>query len=159
MTTFYRAPLVPVPDHYNIPAALGVDASTKLTSLDLCKLVKLSTTTGAFVLAASGNDIEGQLTAVEPFTVNEGFGFGTVQQRGTFVVTVEGGTLAYGAYVVCGTSVAVGTAITAVASGAHTNVQAPKVIAGAGAIYKWKICSLLGGAGTVGTNVLIERVV
>lgn len=157
MTTFYRAQQVPTPDHFIIPAALGVNAAGKLTSLDMYKFVKLATT--GYVLAASGNDIEGQLVAVEAYTVNDGFGFGSVQQQGTMTVTVEGGTLAVGAYVTCGTVVAVGTAITAVASGSQTNVVAPKVLAGPGVIFRWRICSLLGGDGTVGTNVLIERVV
>lgn len=159
MTVFYRAQLVPIPDHYNIPAALGVNPAGKLTSLDAFKLVKLNAATGSYVLAASGEDIEGQLVAVEPNTVNDGFGFGTVQQRGTTTVTVEGGTLAVGAYVVCGTAVAVGTAVAYVTSGPQTNVVAPKVIAGNGTIFRWRVCSLLGGAGTVGTTVLIERVV
>lgn len=158
MTTFYRAPQVPVPEHFIIPAALGVNAAGKLTSLDQYKLVKLLTN-GAYGLAASGEDIEGQLVSLEAYTVNDGLGRGGVNNQSPIVVTVEGGTLAVGAYVVCGTAVAVGTAITAVASGAQTNVKAPKVIAGPGTIFRWRICSLLGGGGTVGTNVLIERVV
>jgi hypothetical protein len=157
MTSFYRAQQVPAPDSI-IPAALGASAGAKLTSLDQYKIVKLLSN-GAYGLAASGDDIEGQLVSVEAYTVNDGFGRGGVQQHGTITVTVEGGTLAVGAYVVCGTVVALGTALTAVSSGAQTNVKAPKVIAGNGAIIRWRICSLLGGAGTVGTNVLIERVV
>lgn len=160
MTTYYRNATVPIPQHYLIGAALGTSAGAKLTSLDEGKLVKLSTTlSSTYVLCASGNDIEGQLVAVEPHTVNDGYGFGTVQQRGNIVVTIGAGTLAQGDYVVCGAISAVGTAIPAITTGAQTNAKAPNVIAGAGVVFKWRICSLLGGAGTVGTNVLIERVV
>ena len=158
MTTFYRAPQVPVPEHYIIPAALGVNAAGKLTSLDHSKIVKLLAA-GSYGLAASGDDIEGQLVSVEDYTVNDGFGRGAINQRSPMVVTVEGGTLAVGDYVTCGTVVAVGTAITAATTGGQTNVKAPKVLAGAGTIFRWRVCSKLGGAGTVGTLVLIERVV
>lgn len=160
MTDFFRGPLVPIPDHFMIPAALGASAGTKLTSLDLGKLVKLSASgLGPYILCVSGDDIEGQLVAVEPNTVNDGFGFGTVQQQGAIVATVETATLALRAYVVAGTITAVGTAITPTSSGNNIGTVAPKVIAGAGTVFKWRVCSLLGGDGTVGTQVLIERVV
>lgn len=141
-----------------IAAALGVAAGTKLTDLDIGKAVKLIADSN-YGLVADGNDIEGVLVSVEPVTVNDGLGFGTVQVKERVVAISAGaGALTLGAYVVAAAQQAVGTAVTAVSSGPHTGVKGPNVKAGAGVLFKWRVVSLLSGAGAVGTPVLIEKI-
>jgi hypothetical protein len=130
-------------------AALGVDGllASRFGPNDINKAVKLAANNN-YVLAADGNDLEGVCFSVEPATVNDGFSHGTVQKRFTELeVLVSGAALAVGAAVVCAAQNALGT------------IQAaPAVKAGAGALFKWRVKSLLAGTGQIGELVLIEPI-
>jgi hypothetical protein len=144
-------------------AALGVNVAGKLTSLDSFKVVKLIGDS-RYGLAIDGDSIEGFLIAVEPSTVNNGFGFGSIQCKENFIVSNAGaGAIAVGALVVAAAQPAVGTALATVASGPLTGNRAAPVRAAAGAeltrpFFNWRVTSLLRGNGGVGTQILIERI-
>ena len=133
-------------------AALGASTAAPLNKNDLGKFVKLAGSEN-YVLAAEGNDIEGQLATVEPDTVNDGWAFGAVQVRfKTLLVRHQAGesAIAVGATVVVGTPVAINTAL--------GTAKYPAVKAGAGVLFKWRVKSLMGGAGAAGTVLLIEPI-
>lgn len=158
MAGFTFGPLAGLADDSTFSAALGVNPAGKLTDSDKGKCVKLIADS-TYGLVADGNDIEGILLSVEPNTVNNGYGFGTVQCKERVVATNGGAApIAVGAEVVAAAQPAVGTAITPISSGTQTGVYAPPVKAGTGTIFKWRVVSLLGGAGAVGTPILIERI-
>lgn len=143
------------PDSY-FTAALGV-SSVPLTSLDEGKAVKL-VASDRYGVVADGDEIEGILAAVEPFTVNNGYGLGSIQRKERFIGKNLGATLAFGEKVVAAAQPAVGTAITEVTSGAQTGVRPTPVKTGTPTTHVWRVISLLGGGGLVNTHVLIERV-
>lgn len=131
-----------------VSAALGPNSSTKFTDVDIGKAVKLGTAEN-YVAVANNDEIEGFVFSVEPWTVNGGFSFGTVQKDGRAVVehlAGEATPLAVGDLVVAGTPVALGTAGYA------------KVKAGSPTTHKWRVISRMGGNGAAGTKLLIERV-
>jgi hypothetical protein len=147
MTTFVFMETVP---NELYSAALGVNAAGKFTAVDLNKAVKFGTANN-FVLCATGDQIDGFVKAIEPYTVNDGFGFGGVQQEGrvTAIIGVQGATpMAVGDLVVAGVQIAVGTAGSAV------------VITGAGVAGKesWRCIRIVSGTGVAGDTVLLERV-
>lgn len=131
-------------------AALGVNAAGKFVAADIGKPVKLAALNN-YVLAADGDDLEAVVVALEPNTVNSGFSFGTVQRRflGLEATVSAAGALTVGAAVICGPQIALGTANT---------LGCPIIKAGAGALFKWRVKSLLNGAGAAGTKVLIEPI-
>lgn len=149
MSTFKFAQLVNSPPADTTSAALGDGSSTIFDSqTDLDKIVKLG---GAdtYVLAASGDEIEGFVYSVEAFTVNEGYSFGTVQKNRRLVATVDAAqtpALAIGGLVVAGAQAAVGTAGGAV------------VLGGSPTTHKWRVISIVSGTGVAGDKVLIERI-
>lgn len=152
MTDFAFTPLVNDPHADTISAALGVDASNKLTDNDVGKPVKLA---GAdnYVLCADGDDIDGFLVSTEANTVNDGFAFGSVQRNKRFEVQVESGevgTLAVGTFAVAGIPV---VAINVKQTYAQVILKA----AAAGAPL-WKVISIISGTGVAGDLILIERV-
>lgn len=110
-------------------------------------------------LCAVGNEIEGRVSSLEPST-QDGFTIGSVQTGGRFEVTFDGlqatpgtGTVLLGDYVVCGTVVAKGTALTGPARVCKATA------AGNTLNHKWRVVSLgSAGTGAVGTTGLIERV-
>ena len=122
-----------------------------------CKLAGES----MYSLCASGDQIEGRISSVEVGTYDD-FSFGGVAITRYMGVTFDGtqanagvsGTLAIGDYVLCGTIVARGTALT----------SAPKVIKATdqalakSSPFAWRVVSLGTGAGAFGTTGLIERV-
>lgn len=129
-------------------AALGVDPAGKFVANDINKAVKLAAANN-YVLAADGDDLEAVSISLEPGTVNEGFSHGTVQVRFKELEALNAGigAIAVGAAVVCGAQNALGT------------IQAaPKVKAGAGVLFKWRVKSLLAGTGQVGELVLLEPI-
>lgn len=130
------------------PAALGVDANNKLTSKDLYKACKLAANNN-YVLAANGDDLEAVVATVEAHTVNNGFSFGSVQVRFTEleVINKDAGVLVVGDAVICAAQAAIGTA-----------QNSPHVKKGAGTLFKWRVKSLLTGAGAVDSTVLIEPI-
>lgn len=162
MTDFVFNVVVPLADDSTTTAALGVNGSTPLTDKDLGKAVKLAGNNN-YVVCSDGDDIEGVVLSVEPFTVNSGYGFGTVQTKERFVAKNSNadnsnGPLAVGDFVVAAAQPAVGTAITAISSGNQTGVKPTPVKTGSGTNFKWRVISLLGGTGAVNSSVLIERV-
>ncbi len=130
-------------------AALGVSNAAPLTSSDVNKFVALAASDN-YIVASEGGDIEGELVAVSPATVNDGFGFGSVQRRFLHRVCMHQaaeGAIAVGAAVVAGAQAAVGT-----------EQSYPVVKAGAGVVFKWRVKSLLGNAGAAGQLLLIEPI-
>lgn len=137
-------------------ASLGV-SSVKLTSLDEGKAVKL-VAESRYGVVTDGDEIEGILVAVEPATVNNGYGLGTIQRKESFIGKNLGATLVIGEKVVAAAQPAVGTAITELTSGNERGVRPTPVKTGTPTTFVWRVISLLGGGGLVNTNVLIERV-
>lgn len=148
MTTFVFDETVPLLPGSVDSAALGT-ASPKYGQTEVNKPVKLAAG-DSYVLVADGNDLEGVIGAVAPHTVNNGVAFGSVQTRFTSLRVINKNAadpLAVGDPVVCAAQEALGT------------VQAaPYVKDGAGVLFKWRVKSLLGGTGAVGTTVLIEPI-
>lgn len=142
-------------------------------------------------LAAAGDPIEGVIVAMEVASL-DGYAFGSVGVRGRKEVTFDGleatpgtGTVALGAFVVTGTTVAKGTALAAALkvtkatnqpgvaivstlAGADTAAAVKTVLDAAlvsaadaekNALHAWRVVSLgSAGTGAVGTTGVIEAV-
>lgn len=125
-------------------------------------------------LCAAGDPIEGIITAVESYTADD-YSIGSVQQNGRKTVTFDGlqatagtGTIAVGDYVVTGTVVAKGTALSVPMKVCKATQQPGITEAGAVgdvndqlkvAMFAWRVVSLgSAGTGAVGTTGTIERV-
>lgn len=149
MPTFAFTELVNDPLAQIESAALGADNTHPLVGADKGKAVKMGTAQN-YLLCATTNEIEGFLVAVEPWTVNGGYGFGAVQRNRRALATVganQGGTaMAVGDLVVADTQAAVGTA-----GGA-------KVKTGTPALHKWRVLRIISGTGVAGDPVLLEKV-
>lgn len=144
--------------HETYRLGAGTGSSNFLADADVGKLVKL-VAESRYDLCAVGNEIEGRLEGVETGS-QDNYSIGTVLRDGRITVTFDGlqatpgtGTLAIGDYVVAGTPVAKGTALSA-------PVKVCKATAAAtGIVHKWRVVSLgAAGTGAVGTTGLIERV-
>lgn len=182
----YIAPTVPVED--SVAVRLGASGAEYLTT-EVGKFAKLAAES-QYNLAVAGNKIEAVITAVELAPQNA-FSIGAVCSEGRINVTFDGleasagtGTIALGDYVVVGTAVAKGTALTVyprvckatnqpstaivpATAGADT-AAAVKVIldaafikladAYANTIFAWRVVSLgTAGTGAVSTSGVIER--
>lgn len=159
MTAFLFQPVVPLPDDATQNAALGVNPAGKLTDKDIGKALKLIGDS-RYGVVADGDEIEAVLLSIEPFTVNDGYGFGTIQTKERVVASNAGaGAIAVGATVLAAAQPAVGTEITTLTTGTQTGVKPTPVKAGAPTKFLWRVVSLLGGNGGVGTTILIERIV
>jgi hypothetical protein len=127
-----------------------------------------------YALCAAGNLIEGVVSSVNGGTV-DGYSIGGIVTTGTKEVTFDGlqatpgvGVVAVGDYVVCGTVVAAGTALTAPVKVCKATIQPGVTEASAAADvndhinaakFMWRVVSLgSAGTGAVGTTGLIERV-
>lgn len=132
-----------------VSGALGAAAGAAYSTADIGKFVKLEATSSDanFVAVEDGNDLEAHIVSVEPYTVNNGFKFGSVQKNGrAWVINADAGAVAVGDFVVAAAqTVAIGTA------------GLTKVKKGAGVAFKWRVIALKV-AGAVGDEVLIERV-
>ena len=136
----------------------GSGSANNLDEKEVGKPVKL-VAESRYDLCAAGNEIEGFITSVELAT-SAGFSVGGILQEGRVFVTFDGlqatpgtGVVAIGDYVVAGTPVAKGTALTVY----------PKVCkataAGNTLNFKWRVESLgSAGTGAVGTTGVIARV-
>ena len=107
-------------------------------------------------LCAAGDQIEAFVGAVETYTADD-FSIGSVQIDGRKRVTLDGlqatpgtGVCAVGDYVVAGTAVAKGTALTVPPKVCKATTQT-------GMYYAWRIVSL-EGTGAVGQIAVIERI-
>jgi hypothetical protein len=155
---FVMTPTAPFAPSLTARLGAGTGGANNLSDSDLNKFVKL-VAESRYDLCAVGNEIEGQITSVEPATQG-GFSIGGVINEGRMYVTFDGlqatpgtGTVVAGDYVVTGTPVAKGTALTV----------PPRVCkataAATGIVYKWRIVSLgTAGTGAVGTVGVIEQV-
>lgn len=146
MTTFVLSELV---DNTYESFALGVNAAGKFVDADIKKPVKLAANNN-MVLCAAGDEIDGFVRAIEPFTVNDGFSFGSVQREGRVEVQVgtdQAGAIAVGDLVVAGAGTpALGTAgLARVKKGTPTRAL-------------WNVIRIISGTGVAGDRVLIERV-
>lgn len=141
MTTF--AFDVTIKDERDIESsALGTGTGDPYATADIGRLVKMGSAQN-HVKCADGDAIEGVITSVDPFTVNDGFSFGGVRRSGRILAAAPNG-IANLATVVAGAQPAAGSAVMA------------RVKAGAG---KWRVVRVAGNdtAGTGFTKVIIER--
>ena len=143
-----------------VTARLG-DSTTPGTNLlsdkDKDKFLKLIGDS-QYGLCAVGNEIEGIVGTVKAETY-DGYAVGGVQKDGRVTVVLDGlqatpgtGVIGVNDYVVAGTPVARGTAITE---------AGPRVCkataAGSALVHKWRVVSL-NGTNAVGQTALIEKV-
>lgn len=136
----------------------GTGSGNNLDDKEAGKFVKL-VAESRFDLCAVGNEIEGRIGGLEVAT-QDGYTIGSVQTEKRFEVTFDGlqatpgtGTVVLGDYVVTGTAVAKGTALTGPAKVCKATA------AGNTLNYKWRVVSLgAAGTGAVGTVGLIERI-
>ena len=158
MADFIFQPLVDLSTQETARLGAGTGASNNLSDAERGKAVKL-VAESRYDLCSVGNEIEGIITAVEVYTAG-GFSIGTIQRDKRVRVTFDGlqatpgtGTVAIGDYVVTGTVVAKGTALTA-------PLRVCKATAAGNTLnHKWRVISLgTAGTGAVGTQGLIERV-
>lgn len=133
----------------------GSGSANYMTDLELNKTVKL-VADSQYNLCAAGDQIEGFLNAVEGYTADD-FSIGSIQECDRKRVTLDGiqatpgtGTCAVGDYVVAGTAVAKGTALTVPPKVCKATTQT-------GMYFAWRIVSL-EGTGAVGQFAVIERV-
>jgi hypothetical protein len=148
MTTFAFTELTSVDSMEVESAALGASTSTPLTDKDIGKCVKYAASSNAVVCSGS-DEIQGFLVSVEPYTVNGGFGFGSIQRCGRRLAKVganQGQTpMAFGDLVVADAQAAVGTA-----------QNYPAVKTGTPASFKWRVIRVVSGTGVGGDVVLLE---
>lgn len=159
MPKFIMTPLVDLYEDVTARLGAGSGAANNLTDTENGKFVKLAGES-RYNLAAVGDEIEGQIVALENAT-QDGFTLGTVRKSGRIWATADGlqgtpgtGTLAVGDFVVTGTPVAKGTSL-----GTTPAKVCKATAAGTGIVHTWRVVSLgSAGTGAVGTLVLIERV-
>lgn len=148
MTDFNFTPLVNSPHADVVSAGLG-SASGDFASDDIGQVVKLSSANN-YIQVSTGDEIEGVVTAVETFTVNDGYSFGSVQKNKrmrAIVAADEAGTVDPGDLVVAGTPIALGTAGTY-----------PRVKVGAPTVHVWRCIRIISGTGVLGDHIIMERV-
>lgn len=159
MTTFVFGENVTEAMKDTVSCALGAAAASGIGQKDLDKAYKMGTAQN-YVPCADGDPIEAFVNAVEPFTVNQGFSFGSVQRRGR--KTVQNGaaqaTLAVGDQVVAFTQVAIGTAGLAQVKKATATAAADDGFSTQAGHYAWRVIRILTGTGVAGDQILIERI-
>jgi hypothetical protein len=158
MTTFAYNESVTDAIKDTISVALGASSSATFGNNDLGKAVKRGTAQN-YVLCTDNDPIEGFAVAIEPFTVNDGFSFGSVQRRGRMTVQVgTGETVTLNGFVVAYTQTALGTAGYAqVAPAVATAATDDGSLTTAG-LFAWQVVRIVSGTGVAGDLVLIERV-
>jgi hypothetical protein len=138
----------------------GTGAGNNVDDKERGKAVKL-VGESRYDLCAAGDDIEAFITSVEVATA-DAYTIGGVADEGYKEVTFDGlqatpgtGAVAVGDYVVAGTAVAKGTALTT----AQKVCKATDQAAAKGSPFAWRVVSLgNAGTGAVGTVGIIERV-
>ena len=158
MTTFVYGENVTDAIKDTVSAALGVDANNKMVTADIGKAVKRGTAQN-YVLCADNDPIEGFVQAVEPFTVNDGFSFGSVQRRGRKIAQVgTGETVTLNGFVNAYTQTALGTAgYPQVAPAVATAATDDGSLTSSG-LFTWQVIRIISGTGVAGDLVLLERV-
>lgn len=134
----------------------GNTANDRFDDKEIGKLVKLAGES-RYDLLAVGNEIEGQIVALEASPA-DGYTIGSIVDEARMDVVFDGiqadgtGTVAIGDYVVAGTPVAKGTA-----QSSYPKVR--KATSQGAQKFLWRVISLgTAGTGAVGTVGLIERV-
>jgi phosphoribosylformylglycinamidine (FGAM) synthase-like amidotransferase family enzyme len=163
MTTFKFRPRVNDPMADVISTALG-DNTGEFKTIDIGQAVKQGSDS-TYVQVADGDEIEGVVVAVEGFTVNDGFSFGSVQRdRAVKAQVVAGGSqVAVLDMVVAGTPIALGTAngFPQVKKGAAASQAGTDPFAYTERTpntHLWRVTSIISGNGSAGDYVLIERI-
>lgn len=190
MSKFKIGPYLKVDSVVTARVGSAADTAGRYVDADCGKFVKLAADS-RYALCADGDPIEGQLIAIEPAT-QDGFSIGSVAKEGRLSCICDGseaagtGSIAVGDYVVCGTVVAAGTAMTSTtgpkvkkatnqpgAIAASTVATADTAAAVKVALdlsidiindtqknlaHAWRVVSL-GVAGAVGDTCIIERVI
>lgn len=175
MAKFKMTPTVPTGA---VDTARMGATDAKLVDNDKGKFVKLAADS-QYNLCEAGDPIQGVFIALEAAT-QDNFAIGSVQKDGKVDAICDGleatpgtGTIAVGDYVVCGTVVAAGTALTSTTGPKVTKATyqpgaaiddstATTVATGAAGqiantIFAWRVVSI-GTDGTVGDTCVIERV-
>jgi hypothetical protein len=161
------------PYQINDTARVGGDAgATPCAKEDNGKFVKLAGDS-RYDLCAVGNKIEGVLQVADDLNATfDGYKLGSIRKKGRVEALADGseaagtGSLAVGDYVVAGTPVAKGTALTTapkVRKATNQPGAVPGDLTAAGdqaknAMFGWRVVAILSGSGAVGDKVLIERV-
>lgn len=137
------------------------DKTTHFGDAEQSKLVKLADDS-RYVLTEVGDPIEGIVSSVNGATV-DGYTIGGIVQTGTKEVILDGlqatpgtGNIAVGDLVVTGRVTARGTALTQGTFGLSPKVC--KATDASAHVFKWRVESLLDGAGTPGLRALIVRI-
>ncbi len=152
------APQIPIAHVTVVRLGAGNAANQRLKDVDAGKMVKL-VGTDRYDLAVAGDKIEGIITSVEVAPQN-GFTIGGICAMGKAFAKADGsqadgtGAIAAGDYVVVGTPVALNTAI-------PEPLSYPKVRKATSQNYgafTWRVVSLWDGDGSVGTQLVIERI-
>lgn len=168
----FITPKVPDSAALTVRYGAGSGSGNNLTQAEVGKPCKL-VATDQYDNCVAGDPIEGFVYAVELAT-QDGFTVASVLDSGLVNVTFDGlqatpgtGTIAAGDYVVAGTPVAKGTALTAypkVCKATQQPGSVPADLTAAGlqarnAIYAWRVVSLgTAATGAVGTTGVIKRV-
>jgi hypothetical protein len=122
------------------------------TSKDVGRAMKFDTTAtrlGTYIECALNDDIQGFIASIEPFPVNSGFSFGSIQ-KGQRRRVKAAGAITLGANVVAGSSPTVGATQTLA-----------NVVAGAGVNFKWRFIHNFTSPGqnaTSGHEILVEKI-
>lgn len=144
-------------DVFTARLGAGTGAGNNVDDKEVGKAVKL-VGDSQYNLCTAGDQLEGFVTSVEVAT-QDGYSIGSVGYEGRKEVTFDGlqatpgtGTVAVGDYVVAGTVVAKGTALSA-------PVKVCKATTQTGMYFAWRVVSLgSAGTGAVGTTGIISRV-
>lgn len=158
MAKFQFKELIDTNEYQTARLGAGTGAANNLTDADVGKLVKLAGDS-RYDLVAAGDQIEGRIAAIEASTF-DGYTLGTIATESRFEVTFDGlqatpgtGVVAVGDYVVAGTPVAKGTALSVPARVCKATA------AGNTLMFPWRVVSLgTAGSGAVGTTGIIELV-
>ena len=156
MAKFLMTELVDITEVATARLGAGTGSANWLSDKDVGKFVKLAGDS-RYNLGVVGDEIEGRISSYEAAT-QDAYSIGGVMKEGRFEATFDGlqgtpgvGVVAVGDYVVCGTSVARGTALIAPA-------RVCKATAASNTLnFKWRVVSLgAAGTGAVGTTGVIE---
>lgn len=153
----FLAPFVPDAATDTVRFGAGSGAANQVDQAEVGKPAKL-VGESRYNLCAAGDPIEAFVWAVELAPQNQ-FSIASVLKQGRVSVTFDGlqatpgtGAIAIGDYVVAGTAVAKGTALTGYPKVCKATTQT-------GIYFTWRVVSLgAAGTGAVGTTGVIERV-
>lgn len=158
MTTFVYGENVTDAIKDTVSAALGASSAAPFATADIGKAVKRGTAQN-YVLCADNDPIEGFVVAIEPFTVNDGFSFGSVQRRGRKIAQVgTGETVTLNGYVNAYTQTALGTEGYPQVAPAVASAATDDGALTTSGLFAWQVIRIISGTGVAGDLVLLERV-